>query len=66
MALAKTETARLLALVDDLHADKWWRRTECIGWTVCAMFAESCPAAPLAPASAPRPSSLDPEALLKH
>ncbi len=38
MALADTEIARLLALVDDLSAEDWPRPTDCTGWTVRDML----------------------------
>jgi uncharacterized protein (TIGR03083 family) len=38
MALAETETTRLLALIDDLNADDWQRATDCTGWTVRDML----------------------------
>jgi uncharacterized protein (TIGR03083 family) len=38
MTLAEAELTRLLALVDDLHAEDWERPTDCTGWTVRDML----------------------------
>ena len=38
MALAETEITRLLAVVDDLHAEDWTRPTDCTAWTVRDML----------------------------